>query len=107
MGGHQQEDRRAEHLRWSSLLHHAEYGAQRHLSTGRHAFGGPGDRKGGEREAKAISGPHQRRLGMEEQGARARAGQNVLSFVFSFCFFFLAGWGERDQGALARSAMPI
>ena len=44
--------------------------------------------------------------GVEEQGARARAGQSVLSLYLFLCFFFLADWGEGYQGALLGSALP-
>ena len=46
---------------------------------------------------------------MEEQGARARAEQNVLFLVFFFVslFLFLADRGEGDQRALLGSAMPV
>ena len=35
---------------------------------------------------------------MEEWWARAQAGLNFLSFVFSFCFSLLADWGGGKGG---------
>ena len=44
---------------------------------------------------------------MEEQGAQARAGQDVLFLCLFILFLFLAEWGEEDQGALIGSTMPV
>ena len=70
------------------------------LDTGRHAFGGLGNWRGGGGSGVRV------RVGGEGGCERPRRGADRM-FSFSFVLFSLADWGEGDWGALLGSSISI
>ena len=96
MGWHQRKGREAEDLGWTSPPPSRRVRGAAAPSTQENTPSG--DWKGARRRRKRSSIPCQRRLGMEEQGARARAGQNVLFPCPFLLFLFSGGLGRRRSG---------
>ena len=91
------------------LHHHVERGAQLRPRQRKTRFRVTRRRGGGgEREAEAeFKSASEEAEGVEEQGARARAGQNVLFICIFLCFFSLADWGEGEgEAPLGRHGSP-
>ena len=68
---------------------HRSAGRSGALDTRRHAFGGPGDWKGGKREAETeFESVSEEARGWKSREPRRGPDRMSFSFVFSFCFFF-------------------